>query len=141
MTGGGAQPLRRPGGGLLWQQLPVDLRRRPADGEFADGFPGELAPVAGYDLSRRTVRQAVRQLRAEGVVAAGRGLAAPLLDVDFTRTALHAEYRHRCGVTLTGGQEHIHAIVPTAAFVVDRLALAPGDRRARTADGRPGTVV
>ena len=42
---GGAHPLQR-SGGLLWQQLLADLRRRLADGEFAAAFPGELALVA-----------------------------------------------------------------------------------------------
>ena len=34
-------------------------------------------------------------------------LAAPLLDVDFGRTALYAEYAARCGVRVTGGSEVI----------------------------------
>jgi len=211
-------PLQRAGGSLLWQQLLADLRRRLADGEFAAAFPCELALVAEYRVSRQTVRQALRQLRVEGVVVAGRGrqprvtsveieqpvgalyslfasveatgqeqrsivhtldiradgvvaarlgleestplvylerlrlaggeplavdrvwlpahLAAPLLDADFTHTALYTEYRRRCGVALTGGRETIRAVVPTpaerlllgigpdtAAFAIDRLGL------------------
>ncbi len=216
---GGAHPLQRTGGPLLWQQLLADLRRRLADGDFAAAFPGELALVAEYQVSRQTVRQALRQLRDDGVVAAARGrqprvtpveieqpvgalyslfasveatgqeqrsivhtldiradgvvaarlgleestplvflerlrlaggeplavdrvwlpahLAAPLLDADLTHTALYTEYRRRCGVALTGGREHIRAVVPTpaerlllgvgpdtAAFAIDRLGLA-----------------
>lgn len=63
-------PLQRAGGSLLWQQLLADLRRRLADGEFAAAFPCELALVAEYRVSRQTVRQALRQLRVDGVVVA-----------------------------------------------------------------------
>lgn len=41
-------------------------------------------------------------------------LAAPLLDVDFTRTALYDEWHRVAGVRLTGGHESIRAVVPTA---------------------------
>jgi GntR family transcriptional regulator len=57
----------------LWQQLLGDLRARLADGEFADAFPGELALAQDYRVSRYTVREALRRLRAEGTVSAARG--------------------------------------------------------------------
>ncbi len=41
--------------------------------------------------------------------------AAPLLAVDFTHTSLYEQMNLRCGIRLTGGQEWIHAVVPTAA--------------------------
>lgn len=63
-----------PGGGEpLWSQLLADLRRRLAAGAFRDAFPGELALVDEYAVSRHTVREALRRLRAEGVVTAARG--------------------------------------------------------------------
>jgi GntR family transcriptional regulator len=67
-------------------------------------------------------------------------LAAPLLDVDFSRTGLYAEYAQRCGVRVSGGSERIRAAVPddaerallaipagVAVLAVDRLGLA-GDQ-------------
>jgi GntR family transcriptional regulator len=57
----------------LWSQLLEDLYRRLAAGEFTASFPGELELVADYRVSRHTVREALRRLRAEGVVTAGRG--------------------------------------------------------------------
>jgi GntR family transcriptional regulator len=64
-------------------------------------------------------------------------LAAPLLDVDFSRTALYTVYAARCGVHVTGGSERVRATVPgpaerellgipsdVAAFVIDRLGCA-----------------
>ncbi|WP_214370797.1 GntR family transcriptional regulator [Pseudonocardia sp. H11422] len=217
----GPRTLRR-GVEPLWAQLLADLRRRLADGQFADSFPGELALVAEYSVSRHTVREALRRLREEGTVVAARGraprlaepveieqplgalyslfssvetagliqrsvvrtldvradgvvavrlgleestplvylerlrmageaplaldrvwlpghLAAPLLDVDFSHTALYGEYSRLCGVRLTGGREHIRAVIPTpaeqhllaigsdvAAFAIDRLGCSAG---------------
>jgi GntR family transcriptional regulator len=207
----------------LWAQLLTDLRRRLEHDEFPHAFPGELALVAEYGVSRHTVREAVRRLREEGLVIAGRGrtsrraepaeveqplgesfslfsaveatgrvqrsvvrtldvradgvvaarlgleestplvhlerlrladaeplavdrvwlpeqLAAPLLDVDFSRTALYTVYASRCGVHVTGGSERVRAVVPgpaerdllavppdVAAFAIDRLGCA-GER-------------
>ncbi|WP_219413159.1 GntR family transcriptional regulator [Pseudonocardia nigra] len=218
-----ARTLDRLAGEPLWAQLLADLRRRLEHDEFTSAFPGELALVAEYGVSRHTVREAVRRLREEGLVIAGRGrtprraepaeieqslgemfslfsaveatgqvqrsvvrtldvradgvvaarlgleestplvhlerlrfadsdplavdrvwlpeeLAAPLLDVDFGRTGLYAEYAARCGVRVTGGSERIRAVVPApaerellgvdvgvAAFAIDRLGIA-GER-------------
>lgn len=218
-----AKALDRIGSDPLWVQLLADLRRRLDDDEFPSAFPGELALVAEYGVSRHTVREAVRRLREEGLVIAGRGrtprraepaefeqplgeiyslfsaveatgrvqrsvvrtlevradgvvaarlgleestplvhlerlrladseplavdrvwlperLAAPLLDVDFSRTALYVEYAARCGVRVTGGSERIRAVVPDeaergllgigpgiAALAIDRLGRA-GER-------------
>lgn len=215
-----ARTLDRSAGPPLWEQLLGDLRRRLDLDEFAATFPGELALVAEYGVSRHTVREAVRRLRDEGLVIAGRGrtprragpaeieqplgelyslfsaveatgrvqrsvvrtldvradgvvaarlgleestplvhlerlrladadplavdrvwlpasLAAPLLEVDFGRTALYAEYAARCGVRVTGGSERIRAVVPeeaerglldigpgVAALAIDRLGCA-----------------
>lgn len=68
-----AHALDRGGTDPLWAQLLADLRLRIGEGEFADGFPGELALTAQYAVSRHTVRTAVRVLRDEGTVTAGRG--------------------------------------------------------------------
>jgi GntR family transcriptional regulator len=207
----------------LWAQLRADLRRRLDAGAFDDEFPGELALVEEYDVSRHTVRSALSGLRAEGIVVAERGrrprlaahdlitqplgtlyslfalveeaglrqtsvvrtrdvradgvvadrlkleastplfhlerlrlagdeplaldsvwlpadLAAPLLEADFTHTALYHELATRAGVRLVGGREHIRAVVPSraeqrllglprsvGALAIDRLGYA-GDR-------------
>ncbi|GAA5165044.1 GntR family transcriptional regulator [Pseudonocardia eucalypti] len=219
---GGARPPKREAKEPLWAQVLADLRRRLADGEFADAFPGEHALVEEYRVSRHTVRESLRRLRGEGVVTANRGrrprvvgpdeieqpvgvlyslfnsveaagleqrsvvrtldvradgviaarlgleestplvylerlrmagsaplaldrvwlpehLAAPLLEVDFRHTALYDEYARRCGVRVTGGQEHIRAVLPypgerwlldlapdAAAFAIERLGCSRG---------------
>jgi GntR family transcriptional regulator len=57
----------------LWAQLADDLRRRMAAGEFLHAFPSEMGLVEEYGVSRNTVREALRRLRTDGVVVAGRG--------------------------------------------------------------------
>lgn len=59
----------------LWAQVLADLQRRLASGEFDGAFPGELALVAQYEVSRHTVREALRRLRESGQVIAERGRA------------------------------------------------------------------
>ena len=76
-----ARTLDRTKSAPLWQQLQEELLTRLAAGEFADQFPGEMALVEDYGVSRHTVRQALRQLRVDGVIVAERGrqprIAAP----------------------------------------------------------------
>jgi len=69
----GPRPLRRGTDEALWTQLLADLRRRLSGGEFTSAFPGELALVEQYGVSRHTVREALRRLRGEGAVTAARG--------------------------------------------------------------------
>lgn len=45
-------------------------------------------------------------------------VAAPLLNADFTRTALYDELATHCGIRLTGGQEQVRAVLAS-----------PGERR------------
>jgi GntR family transcriptional regulator len=68
-----ARPLDRHSPMPLWAQLRDELRRRLAGGAFKENFPGELALVKEYAVSRHTVRSALRELRAEGLVIAERG--------------------------------------------------------------------
>lgn len=222
------RPLDRTADRPLWAQLHDDLMSRLAAGEFTTVFPGEMALTAEYGVSRHTVREALRRLRAEGLVTAERGraprlatgteieqplsalyslfasveaaglvqrsitrqldiradgvvasrlgleestpllylerlrlageqplaadrvwlpagLAAPLLEVDFTHTALYDELARLCGLRPHGGWERITAVVPsaaerallgidtgtgtdtaTAALAIDRLGCADG---------------
>jgi GntR family transcriptional regulator len=71
--GTGPQLLERGGGTPLWAQLRADLHRRLAAGAFGQEFPGELALAGEYRVSRHTVRAALQQLRADGIVEAARG--------------------------------------------------------------------
>ncbi|WCO68779.1 GntR family transcriptional regulator [Iamia majanohamensis] len=57
----------------LWSQVADDLRRRLDAGEFASHFPGDVELMGQYDVSRHTVRDAVRRLQEAGLVVRERG--------------------------------------------------------------------
>ncbi|MGA0065633.1 MAG: GntR family transcriptional regulator [Candidatus Nanopelagicales bacterium] len=57
----------------LWAQVCADLRRRIESGEFTTAFPGELVLTEEYEVSRHTIREALRVLRGEGVLHSQRG--------------------------------------------------------------------
>lgn len=57
----------------LWVQLIDECERRLQAGEFAVRFPGEHELCREYDVSRHTVREALRRLRDRGVLDSGRG--------------------------------------------------------------------
>ena len=219
---GAAQPprLERTSSRPLWAQLQDDISARIDAHEYDDAFPGEHALAEEYQVSRQTVRLALRSLREAGVLSAEKGkppqvvhtisqpmgtlyslfasveasgrtqrsvvlaldertdavaathlglpateplvflerlrladdeplavdqvwlparLARPLLDVDFTHTALYAEMFRRLGLHLGGGQEEIVAVtlnrteaarldtrIGAAAFALSRLGCHRG---------------
>ncbi len=192
----------------LWAQLEAELRRRLEAGEFDDGFPTDAQLVNRYEVSRHTVREAIRHLNKTGVLrrergrgtvvnraefeqslgglyslfgsieaagvaqtsevleigvvqhpeaanrlglaedgelfylerirfAAGQPLAVdrawlplalgePLLDVDFTRTALYDEIERACGIRPNRGWERLMPVLPSFADR-DRLELKRND--------------
>lgn len=57
----------------LWAQLEAELRRRLEAGEFEDGFPTDAQLVSRYEVSRHTVREAIRNLNKAGVLRRERG--------------------------------------------------------------------
>jgi GntR family transcriptional regulator len=58
----------------LWAQLESELRRRLESGEFDDGhFPTDLDLTETYEVSRHTVREAVRHLNQTGLLTRERG--------------------------------------------------------------------
>jgi len=189
-------PLDRSRSEPLWAQLESDLRRRLEEGEFEERFPTDLELTRAYDVSRHTVREAVRSLNQDGLLRRVRGrgtvvarpefeqplgtlyslfrsieqqgveqasrvlslgpvhdapaaarlglpadaelvtlerirlaggtplaldqawlpavLARPLLDADFSHTALYDELESRCGCRPDRGRERITPVVPTA---------------------------
>lgn len=57
----------------LWSQVLDELRAGLSAGEFSDAFPTEMELTARYQVSRQTVREALRRLQAEGLIERGRG--------------------------------------------------------------------
>lgn len=57
----------------LWAQLQIDLQARLEAGEFADGFPTDMQLTREYEVSRHTVREAIRHLNKTGLLKRERG--------------------------------------------------------------------
>lgn len=69
----------------LWQQVLDDLERRIASGDIVDRFPTDKELTEQYGVSRHTVREAVRRLRARGLVDRHRGRGSFLNDPRMTQ--------------------------------------------------------
>lgn len=207
----------------LWQQVLDDLERRLAEGDIVDRFPTDRELCEYYGVSRHTVREAVRRLRARGLVERHRGrgsfvndarlvqplgglyslfdaverqglpqrsdvlflgierdaaaasrlglpddadlvrlqrlrhagdeplaldsvwlpadLGRPLLEADFSRTALYDELRDRAGVRIDAAEETLEPMIPDAD-ARELLELGPAEallrvRRLGSSRGRP----
>ncbi|MCV7056600.1 GntR family transcriptional regulator [Mycolicibacterium gilvum] len=68
-------------------------------------------------------------------------VARPLLEADFTHTALYIELETRCGVRLTGGREDITAVVPeppeAELLALDERCAALAIRRLSCVEQKP----
>ncbi|MBT8227761.1 MAG: GntR family transcriptional regulator [Dactylosporangium sp.] len=128
----------------LWAQLVEDLRRRADGGEFTAAFPSEPRLASEYAISRHTVREALRRLRATGVLVSRRGYTSRLAPTGFDQPlgALYSLYRT---IESTGARQRSEVLdlaVVTDPEAAERLVL-PGEtplillRRRRLADDQP----
>lgn len=114
----------------LWAQLASDLRRRLAADEFADRLPTESELVEHYDVSRHTVREALRHLRAEGVITArqGQGTFVVRSELDDRFGGLHSLAR---AIRAQGLEEWSKVLVaelaPAGAEVASALGVRAGE--------------
>lgn len=85
---GREQPFRldRSSSVPAWRQVQADLRHRLQAGEFGDALPGEFELAEQYGVSRHTVREALREMRAEGTISSGRGRRPRIAAADVTIT-------------------------------------------------------
>ena len=67
-----------------WRTVLEDLERRIAEGDIADRFPTDRELVEHYEVSRHTVREAVRHLRARGVINRERGRGSTVRMPEFS---------------------------------------------------------
>ncbi|MDQ3150578.1 MAG: GntR family transcriptional regulator [Actinomycetota bacterium] len=139
-----ARPLDRGNPLPLWAQLEADLLRRIRAGGFDDRFPGEHELVTEYEVSRHTVRDALRRLRDEGVLESGRGRGT-WLRTPRTRPPLGALYSLFRSVEATGLEQRseVRALgVRVDEDVAARLERSASTEfvfleRLRLADGEP----
>ncbi len=134
----------RAGGTPLWTQVSDDLRRRIATGEFAAGFPGELSLTEQYEVSRHTIREALRVLRAEGVVSSGRGRSSTVAGPHYRQSlgALYSLFETLEGQGVTQRSEVLRLARTTNSTVAAYLDLPAKSElivleRVRHADGEP----
>lgn len=79
----------------LWAQVLGDLRRRLDAGEFDERFPSDQELVEHYEVSRHTVREAVRHMQAEGHLQRfkGRGSFVSFPAIEQPLGALYSLFR------------------------------------------------
>lgn len=133
---------------LLADMVRDGLRRAVITGTWPPGdkLPNEDALAEQYQVSRATIREAVRGLVEEGYLSRRQGsgtfvTARPLLrnslDTNFSYTSYLESTGVRAGRRILG-----LTTVPASDLVAERLFLEPGEpvvelRRVRTADDRP----
>jgi GntR family transcriptional regulator len=78
-----------------WRRVLEDLEHRLATGEIADRFPTDRELVEHYEVSRHTVREAVRHLRARGIIDRERGRGSTVRVPEFATPsgALYSLFR------------------------------------------------
>lgn len=79
-------PLDRTSPMPLWAQLETDLRARLESGEFSESFPTDLELTKTYEVSRHTVREAVRHLNKTGLLKRERGRGTVVNRAEFEQS-------------------------------------------------------
>lgn len=69
----------------MWQAIDRELRLRLARGEFDDRFPTDRELVEEYQVSRHTIREAVRGLQEEGLISRRRGQGSQRTPESFSQ--------------------------------------------------------
>lgn len=89
------RPVDRSSPMPLWAQIEADLTRRIEAREFGSGFPAEGELQVTYDVSRHTVREALRRMRTSGTLESvrGRGTRVAGHDVEQPMGTLYSLFR------------------------------------------------
>lgn len=126
----------------LWAQLEADLRKRLEAGEFDESFPTDLDLTATYDVSRHTVREAIRQLNKTGLLKRERGRGTVVNRSEFEQSlgTLYSLFQsvEEAGVEQTSEVQRCEVVVDSVAalnlgleedaplVLIERLRLAGG---------------
>jgi GntR family transcriptional regulator len=130
----------------LWAQVLADLRRRLEGGQLSGRFPTDAELMAEYEVSRHTVRDALRRLQEEGVINRERGrgtfVVGPAIEQSWGSGVVYSLFRS----VESQGFEQRSTVLDLAETVdgdaADRLALPAGAplvrlERLRLVDGQP----
>jgi GntR family transcriptional regulator len=91
-----------------YHQIYLVLREQIGEGRFAGGLPGEVALAAQFGVARITVRKALEQLAAEGLIDRARGRGTVSMGLRTKVRVLSCE------------------LLPATEAVASALQLAPG---------------
>ena len=138
-------PLDRQSPMPLWAQLEAELRRRLDSGEFDEGpFPTDLELTEAYEVSRHTVREAIRHLNREGVLRRERGKGTVVNRAEFEQSlgTLYSLFNSVESAGVEQTSEVLEAGVVTSGVAAEQLGLAPDAplvllSRLRRAGGSP----
>lgn len=111
----------------LWAQLEQVLRERLDRGDFADRFPTDNELVAEYEVSRHTVREAIRHLNRTGILRRERGRGTVVNRAEFEQP-LGALYSLFDSIESSGVEQRSDVVVNTEttdATIADHLGLEP----------------
>lgn len=135
-------PLDRRSPMPLWAQLEKKLRERLDAGEFDEGFPTDLQLTNDYEVSRHTVREAVRHLNKTGLLKRERGRGTVINRTEFEQSlgTLYSLFQsvESAGVVQTSqvlrleivtdsiAAAHLDVSEGTELVLLERLRLAAG---------------
>jgi len=101
----------------LWAQIVDDLRSRIVAHEFETRFPTDEELVRDYEVSRQTVREAVRQLEQSGMVERQRGRGSFLKHPSLLEKSLVGFHSLAQSIRQTGMEER--SVILSRAPVFD----------------------
>ncbi len=131
----------------LWAQLEADLQRRLDADEFHERFPTDQELVEQYEVSRHTVREAVRHLNRTGLLRRERGRGTVVNRTEFEQS-LGEPYSLFRSIESAGVEQRSEVLQLTAVtdpVAAAQLGLDPAAdlvhlERLRFADGVPLAV-
>ena len=82
-----------------YHQIYLLLREQLHEGSFAQGLPGELALMKQFAVARVTVRRALEQLAAEGMISREPGRGTRALNVVAANASIGPEKGQRASLT------------------------------------------
>ncbi len=140
-------PLDRDSPMPLWAQLETDLRKRLEAGEFDESFPTDLQLTGHYEVSRHTVREAVRQLSANGLLKRERGRGTVVNRAEFEQSlgALYSLFESVESAGVEQASEVLRLEIVTDSVAASNLGVSASAKlvlleRLRLAGGAPLAV-
>ena len=139
--------LERNGGIPLYRQLEQQLRSMVEDGTLAYGqmLPSEMEMIENYQVSRTTIRQAIKELEAAGLVRREQGkgtfVAKPKYSRNIRRLSGFTQMCEQMGV-VPGGRMLDNRLIAADEKTAKKLGVAPGSdiiyiHRLRYANNEP----